>query len=472
MNSLENIVNEIITTERDYLANLNTLNSLFRSKIQQNHQTLILSNLNEIVSLNSSFFNALGNSVESVLTAFEEYSHYFKIYSIYCKNFESSLKLVPSNLPTHNNLNIHSFLLLPIQRIPRYKMFIESILKYSNDSPRIRNLLSLLDSVAVFINETIRQNENIIKVIEIQSLMIGLPYTLVLPSRSLIKTDTLYKVCRKDTQERIFFLFSDVLIYASTYGNGYLFHRSINLNDILNVLAETNPLAFQILSISKSFSVLASTPKERDLWISIIQETKQNQSSNVLKLPTQKQTFIAPIWKPDSSTDSCTSCKTPFTLLYRRHHCRHCGEIKCSQCLNYSFIMPKTQRPVLSCESCFNKIKQDGVLTAIDHRSSIDSNSTFTGRRSSTFSLDNFNPHKNPPNISNYKRLSNRLSMLVLPSSSVLEEKTCTVCGLEFGAFRWKYGCKKCDCIVCKECWKVEYCVSCFDLEIAASAQV
>lgn len=34
-------------------------------------------------------------------------------------------------------------------------------------------------------------------------------------------------------------------------------------------------------------------------------------------------------WKPDSSAIDCAVCHTTFTLFFRRHHCRKCGDIVC-----------------------------------------------------------------------------------------------------------------------------------------------
>lgn len=34
-----------------------------------------------------------------------------------------------------------------------------------------------------------------------------------------------------------------------------------------------------------------------------------------------------PKWVPDEESPGCTSCKTPFTFVRRRHHCRNCGKV-------------------------------------------------------------------------------------------------------------------------------------------------
>lgn len=38
------------------------------------------------------------------------------------------------------------------------------------------------------------------------------------------------------------------------------------------------------------------------------------------------------VWRPDCSSDTCFSCRKPFTLFRRRHHCRKCGLLYCGTC--------------------------------------------------------------------------------------------------------------------------------------------
>ncbi|GAV29678.1 hypothetical protein PMKS-003180 [Pichia membranifaciens] len=40
-------------------------------------------------------------------------------------------------------------------------------------------------------------------------------------------------------------------------------------------------------------------------------------------------------WKPNSSTSSCEKCHDNFNVIKRKHHCRHCGKIFCSKCLQH-----------------------------------------------------------------------------------------------------------------------------------------
>ena len=40
----------------------------------------------------------------------------------------------------------------------------------------------------------------------------------------------------------------------------------------------------------------------------------------------------APVWASDVTSNDCSLCRTEFTWLRRRHHCRRCGLLVCDDC--------------------------------------------------------------------------------------------------------------------------------------------
>ena len=68
------------------------------------------------------------------------------------------------------------------------------------------------------------------------------------------------------------------------------------------------------------------------------------------------------IWVPDSHVDRCTDCKSVFTMINRKHHCRICGRIFCSGCLPFIQSLPSLHETyiipsnVKCCISCRQKI--------------------------------------------------------------------------------------------------------------------
>jgi len=64
----------------------------------------------------------------------------------------------------------------------------------------------------------------------------------------------------------------------------------------------------------------------------------------------------APEWRDG---DRCYRCRATFTrLLNRKHHCRACGNVFCSDCSSKNSIIPKfgIEKEVRVCENCFDEI--------------------------------------------------------------------------------------------------------------------
>lgn len=74
---------------------------------------------------------------------------------------------------------------------------------------------------------------------------------------------------------------------------------------------------------------------------------------------------------PDHSCRVCYECDTPFTVVKRKHHCRHCGRIFCAKCTAHSIpIHPDESKndgeesdKIRVCNYCFRQWEQ-GVVTA------------------------------------------------------------------------------------------------------------
>jgi len=62
-------------------------------------------------------------------------------------------------------------------------------------------------------------------------------------------------------------------------------------------------------------------------------------------------------WVKDSAVETCMGCgQVKFTIKERKHHCRSCGGIFCSNCCTYEAKIPECvniPRPVKQCEACF-----------------------------------------------------------------------------------------------------------------------
>ena len=128
--------------------------------------------------------------------------------------------------PDAGGLDVRSFLIQPVQRVPRYRMLLEDLLKHTDadhaDEAPLRESLSRVCEVAMHINEEKRHLDGI----EQMRQLIGrfangavLEKELVSYERRLLREGALAKVRMSKTQQRLVYLCNDVLLYA-TRGKG------------------------------------------------------------------------------------------------------------------------------------------------------------------------------------------------------------------------------------------------------------
>lgn len=65
---------------------------------------------------------------------------------------------------------------------------------------------------------------------------------------------------------------------------------------------------------------------------------------------------VPPYWIPDEMTNQCMQCDVKFSLIKRRHHCRACGLLLCSNCCNEKFILPYLGNEGRICKSCLETL--------------------------------------------------------------------------------------------------------------------
>ncbi|KAF9583543.1 hypothetical protein BGW38_009217 [Lunasporangiospora selenospora] len=240
--------------------------------------------------------------------------------------------------PECKSLSFQSHLLLPVQRIPRYKLLIESLLKHTPaDHPDHRHLqeaLQRMDHTASVINEKIRHHEMSAKMVELQSKITGMPDRLVVAGREFIRRGLVQKICRRNIQPRVLLLFTDCLIWTSPGMNPLDdkdtmgFHRKNPLEHLTVIMdgVDMGPMStsisgastmnnshsatgatsnlsstptgasdppsrymFHIMSSEKSSAVYVEDAKERQAWVDAIRKATQEHIARKRTLkPAQK----------------------------------------------------------------------------------------------------------------------------------------------------------------------------------------
>uniref|UniRef100_A0A0N5AZL5 FYVE-type domain-containing protein n=1 Tax=Syphacia muris TaxID=451379 RepID=A0A0N5AZL5_9BILA len=61
-------------------------------------------------------------------------------------------------------------------------------------------------------------------------------------------------------------------------------------------------------------------------------------------------------WLDDTEAVSCNGCKKAFSLMFRKHHCRMCGQIFCASCSSHTAEVASNKNPVRVCNLCYQEI--------------------------------------------------------------------------------------------------------------------
>lgn len=188
-----------ILSEEDVVKQFNFLESIYNLHNEHRIDGSDSQNL-KFVEL----FDAIGHNIQC-------YSDYLVNYEpamqrrahllIYNRKFADFIEKVEKE-PHLQGQKIESLLILPVQRIPRYRLLLEQLLKYTPedhvDYQVVQSALENICALAMYNNEAIRARENLNKMMEI---MMSIEPTsrmdlLAEKGRKFIKEGPLQKQCR------------------------------------------------------------------------------------------------------------------------------------------------------------------------------------------------------------------------------------------------------------------------------------
>ncbi|CAG9319336.1 unnamed protein product [Blepharisma stoltei] len=70
-------------------------------------------------------------------------------------------------------------------------------------------------------------------------------------------------------------------------------------------------------------------------------------------------------WMPDNSAKTCHKCDKVFNTFRRRHHCRYCGLIFCSNCTEKSYELPNGKIILRICKDCLELLNSSQQNTLV-----------------------------------------------------------------------------------------------------------
>lgn len=329
------IVKEFMETEASYVQSLTTFIDIFARPLRERQPRIIpledvealFSPMELILGINQQFLNELivadqrlfasntsqtqssSNTAASDLRmlfellskralAFKLYSGYVSMYLQVRsqmltlrdtnREFDQFIQECEQNLQNANSrqTDFHQFSIMPIQRLPRYKLLLEDLMKHTPathpDYQILENAVRTIKSIVEYVNEKTRDMEDKYRVVEIQhELRLK---GLVVPSRRMVKEEAIQKIdiASDSLVECRVFLFNDLLlVYTDRSRSGKIVRFSLESAcvDPLLVMTAGNALkrhAFQVRTSSgtspSSVELVCDSEESRTTWISAIRK--------------------------------------------------------------------------------------------------------------------------------------------------------------------------------------------------------
>eukprot|EP01102_Stenamoeba_stenopodia_P003758 TRINITY_DN1390_c0_g1_i1.p1 TRINITY_DN1390_c0_g1~~TRINITY_DN1390_c0_g1_i1.p1 ORF type:complete len:1021 (+),score=227.99 TRINITY_DN1390_c0_g1_i1:133-3195(+) len=313
------VAREILETEKVYVDSLKTVVKLFLRPLKnacrhpdglvnEKQCKQIFSNIEVILNYNTKLLVDLEKRVHQwshqqlLGDIFLMITHFLKTYTEYVTNYDTAIQTLRecrsdprfikfldeiSHHPEVQKQQLSSFLIKPIQRIPRYEMLLNDLVKHTQkDHPDYKNLASAavrIHEVAVYVEAKKNEAEAVCKVLEVQSRIGGKCPNFVTPTRRFIREGVLMNDKKK---EMMFFLFNDVLVVSKIAGKTkksglftrqkakddlpYTFHAQYPLVKHRIEIVDKEVSSFALYDIEKkdiALRLFASSAEEKTSWI-------------------------------------------------------------------------------------------------------------------------------------------------------------------------------------------------------------
>ncbi|XP_066201937.1 FERM, ARHGEF and pleckstrin domain-containing protein 2 isoform X1 [Saccopteryx leptura] len=251
------IAKEILATERTYLKDLEVITVWFRSAVVKEDampadlMALLFSNIDPIYEFHRGFLREveqrlalwdgpssaagghqrIGDILLRNLRQLQQFTGYFQRHDEVLTELERATKRSRKLETVYREfelqkvcyLPLNSFLLKPIQRLGHYRLLLRRLCAFCSPGHRdhadCRDALQVITEVTSTLQHSLVRLENLQKLTELQRDLIGIE-NLIAPGREFIREGCLHKLTRKGLQQRMFFLFSDMLLYTSRGASG------------------------------------------------------------------------------------------------------------------------------------------------------------------------------------------------------------------------------------------------------------
>eukprot|EP01123_Difflugia_compressa_P001286 TRINITY_DN1146_c2_g3_i1.p1 TRINITY_DN1146_c2_g3~~TRINITY_DN1146_c2_g3_i1.p1 ORF type:complete len:1145 (+),score=213.32 TRINITY_DN1146_c2_g3_i1:199-3633(+) len=372
----DKVVYEFVLTEQVYVKSLLILLHVFKNPLKKLSKELsisdelfsvIFSNLEEIISNHTQFLTDLTNAVTnwspttSLLSEtlskgvphLQSYRTYAAGFDVACDNLNELLKKVPVSTFVNTlqedtlckGLPLAAFLIMPIQRVPRYLLLLKELLNYTNSShidyESLVTITKEFESAAESINLAPKYHNDIVQTIDtVKRIEKHKENMIMRQGRIFLFEGELEKINKGgEFKSGDYILFTDLLL-CCTQNCGKRVIRRKYIWNTLSVTDDTSkPNAFKIISEKSSCSLVAPSLELKNKWVEAFLKVRNR--------PFEIQPV--PVWLAASRL--CLLCLKEFSRNRKRNYCKRCGWVVCHFC-------SKGSKRIRHCDNCIESMKK------------------------------------------------------------------------------------------------------------------
>lgn len=244
------VANEFSVTEKNYVQILGLVVNIFLKPLSQQkglldpkHTSGIFSDVELLYMHHQRLYSCLQKRIKDwelfakrgIGDIILNETDFLKLYSTYVNNYPTAMQTLHQlqaenpqfaqflhrceEKPECSYQDLHSLLIQPIQRIPRYEMLLLDLLRKTSKSDKgydvLEQAVEKIKDAAEFINEGKREHENMDLLLRLEKQLSGRrDLKLATPGRRFIREGKVEMRIGRTNQERVLLLFNDMFIVA------------------------------------------------------------------------------------------------------------------------------------------------------------------------------------------------------------------------------------------------------------------
>ncbi|XP_028907965.1 proto-oncogene vav isoform X1 [Ornithorhynchus anatinus] len=358
---------EIRQTEEKYTDTLKSIQQNFLKPLQrflkaQDIETIFI-NIEDLVKVHKEFLDDLKkaitlNNAQNLFQVFVKYKERFLIYGRYCSQVESASKHLDqvanaredvhmkleecSQRANNGRFTLRDLLMVPMQRVLKYHLLLQELVKHTVDLTEKENLRLALDAMkdlAQCVNEVKRDNETLKQITNFQLSIENLNKSLAHYGRPKIDGELkIISAEKRSKTDRYAFLLDKALLICKRRGDSYDMKDFINLHsyqirDDSSGERDNKKWTHMFLLIegqgSRGYELFFKTRELKKKWMEQFEMAISNiYPKNALANGHEFQMYSF------EETASCKSCQMLLRgTFYQGYRCNRCRAPAHKECL-------------------------------------------------------------------------------------------------------------------------------------------